>query len=296
MRMWALVLVALSALVGCVGPVGPSGEDGEDGDRGTMGVPGEDGTNGRDGVQGKMGLPGMDGQDGATGPMGLPGQEGDDGSSGLQGPMGLPGRDGGGEDTLAFAESLYGFEDSIFNVYCPILIDGQPGTARGTGWKHNAQVFTARHVVTGATGLCQVYDQDNFAIGTVQSITSYTLGGVAQDVVGLTMLWTATGEQRANIPVAATWVPKSGEPVGLLSFPWDFTSTVQYTFGHLSGNVAGELADIQWGLAILTDLVAYHGSSGAPVFNRAGQVVAILVGGSDSINQDLTTSILVLGL
>lgn len=76
---------------------------------------------------------------------------------------------------------------------------------------------------------------------------------------------------------------KKGDPLFLISHPWDFINNQLVTFGLVvSEDITNSLQKEKkalWHKAILSDMSASPGSSGAPIFDIQGNYIGIHVGG-----------------
>ena len=183
------------------------------------------------------------------------------------------------ELTCPKQNSYYSLEDSIESTIDNVVhIRNKSGGWQGSGvlLKPNL-ILTARHVAE---------DGEDFDItlndGTVykanRAITSkmYDLGFIKLDV-------------DVNLPVCTTTIGtikdcRLGQTVYAIGSPFGDINQNSVTAGIVS-SLARKLEDFgcpqSWGWGILwqSDIATYGGNSGCPVYNRAGQLIGIVVGG-----------------
>lgn len=262
-------LITCLSLFACVGPMGPAGQDGTDGKDGKMGVPGADGVDGSMGTMGLMGKPGTNGTNGINGTQGL---------QGSPGPMGLPGQSAESLEDAALV--LQPYEKSILDIQCTGIDPTNNNVATVfscTGAKIKAGVLTAAHCFDPTTQLtsCNIFNATVLVGTTPAPVGKQPLvSGFTQDVALLTnVTWNTTGAGLSEIPVDPTWRPTVGETVGLMNFPGDLRNWVEYSFGAIES--ASVPVSNQYLLGFTVDYVSTHGSSGGPVFDAKGDIVAV---------------------
>lgn len=284
MRSLVLILVA-GLFVGC-GSDGSNGKDGQNcevipTDTGAQIKCGDTTTDINNGTAGTNGINGTDGKDGTNGI---------DGEDGINGKDGLDGINGTSYDD-AMQETLNiiignNYNQSVFNVYCT---DGSFNyTATGTKIS-NSTILTAHHVVDGMTA-CSLYSNGVF-VGNLDLNIISQIGSIDMVIVGTN--FNSVGSSLPSVPylTTGTFSPYIGQMLLLISHPLDLDNNRQFTFGYVTDNYISS-SDLgsnstYWEDAFTSDMVATSGSSGAPVFNEYGIIVAIHVGGYSSTNLDL---------
>jgi S1-C subfamily serine protease len=240
---------------------------------GTDGAPGADGRDGVDGAQGR---------DGATGTRGLAGTTGERGAPGIS-----------AADPSAMVEAIASSASAILIVTCTdgAVFSTGSGTKTTTG-----TVITAEHVTNAMTS-CSVYSEAPVTL--LGDATLISQRG-ARDQVELSISWNATGDSVQGLAPQLNVAPTIGDLVAVVGHPdlgGSLALELQYTTGlvtaaNLDSTFATTLSAAYWQSSWSTDAVAWHGNSGGPVFNAAGQWVGILVGGfnggPDNLGPDLS--------
>jgi S1-C subfamily serine protease len=201
---------------------------------------------------------------------------------------GTDGRDGrdGMDDGIKASRMInatIGYRNSVLDLEC------NDGTSywRGTGTKiTGGRILTAYHVVKDAV-TCSYWSES--------SARYVGLGGTmhqnkSQDVACIEDIsWTDHGKALREVPFLFGYKVHLNELLLLLSFPLDLDSNLQFTFGNVTDDLVSpyDTPRSDWLSAFMSDMVATSGSSGAPVFNRDGNIVAIHVGGYSKNNLDL---------
>jgi S1-C subfamily serine protease len=275
------VVAALSVLVlacGCEGPPGP------------MGPPG---------IQGE---PGHDGAVGLQGPAGEPGavaQSSDDGEE-PQGSLTLDGNTGRGVDVVNLVGEIAEHSAAFVIVQC--TSDGE-SFSFGTGTKTDSgTVLTADHVVDD-NPTCDVFSES--PVQHLGSVEDFAQQG-SRDQMELVVDWNDVGEAIVGVEPVIDARPALGEFVVVVGHPGvgsNLSLEHQYTTGFVtSADAAATLANLSratyWSEGYTTDAVAWHGNSGGPVFNDAGEWIGLLVGSfngaADNTGPDLTVAIPIL--
>jgi S1-C subfamily serine protease len=234
-----------------MGPAGPPGEAGETGAPAADGAPGERGEKGESGDPGAMGL------------QGLRGEAGDD-----------------GVDVANVVGRIAERADALVIVQCSedgesFRLGSGTKTARGT-------VITAQHVID-AMGSCDIYSEAPVTL--LGTSTLFTQEG-QRDQAELDVTWTVDGEAIEGLVPEFGVLPEVGTFVVVVGHPGVGASIFlehQYTTGYVtSADPAETLVNLGWGdyweHGYATDAVAWHGSSGGPVFDQDGVWIGILVG------------------
>jgi len=131
------------------------------------------------------------------------------------------------------------------------------GTCSGFAVKHNV-IATAGHCVSWGTTTVMVEGQ---GLCEIRAIIRDTTDHVFLRVTGCTF----------KHVVKFGPAPKQGDEVFLWSAPFGIRQLL--IFGRVAGWMPGELVNAQ---TTLYDLNGFSGSSGGPIFNMQGQVVAIV--------------------
>lgn len=248
-----LIISALISIYGCGsdGTQGPAGES----VKGARGLQGES-------IKGDPG-------ESITGPKGDRGEKGDPGKS-ITGPKGETGDQGeSAEDTInATLTAVAPYHSSVLDISCD--------SGRGTGVLVPGNlILTAHHVVKDATS-CD-YWSGNYLVASGGTFTQ--LG--SRDQVSIApnpATWTTFSAQLTPVPFMTDFIPTLGERLLLMSFPLDLDADLQYTFGRVN-NVDVDKYAPYWSESFTTDMAAAAGSSGGPVFDAAGRLVGLHVGG-----------------
>lgn len=213
------------------------------------------------GSSGPAGQNGVNGSDGVNGSPGEPGPAGQNGS---------PGKDGKGyaESLIAALQKIQVNSGSVLDLEC--ISNG----TRGTGTKlTDGRVLTAHHVINGCTNMQYYSGPALVGVGG-----SYTQDGV-RDVVRISnVVWNTQGLALSGISEQRGHLPKLGDLLLTASYPLDLVDDVQITSGLVTDENFSA-GGSYWAGAVITDAAAAGGSSGAPVFNDAGDLIGIHVGG-----------------
>jgi hypothetical protein len=197
----------------------------------------------------------------------------------VTGPAGQPGANGtvAARDLIA---KVVAYRSSILDVVCT------SNATHGTGTKTmNGQIITAAHVMAGCTAA--EYYGEGILVGAGGAFAP-PVANRDLTIIG-SINWTAFGLLIPGVPAWAGYTPSIGEATVLASYPATILSDIQFSLGLVTDdNVVNSLpADFptSWSGAFQTDSAGGQGSSGGPMFNQAGQWVAILVGqwGADGV-------------
>jgi hypothetical protein len=252
------LIIGVLLLVGCAGKDGLDGADGSDG------------SNGADGRNGTAGLSGTNGTNGVNGTNGINGDDGVGFDEGMQYTLGL----------VVPKASI-----SVLNIICT------DGTYywRGTGTKvRNNAILTARHVTEDSTSC--FYYLGTTIVASGGTVTNSSLGRDLALIVDPTAysLWSTVGHiVPSPVDLSTLYI---GQMLLLVSYPAEIVGDLQYTFGFVTdNNVQNSLGDrrYSWEGAFTTDMAAAGGSSGGPVFDEEGQLIALHVGASSDDGLEL---------
>lgn len=192
--------------------------------------------------------------------------------------------------------------DSVLSIRCQ---DSKQISWRGTGTKidsHN--VLTADHMIFNTVDLskkypflCEFYD-DGVLVGKIDISGKNTNKAVQINQRDMSLLNVNFNEKGLKISFLTPKIVQivRGLPLILVSHPLDFKNDKLTTFGLVvNANVQNSLPEsrqIYWSNAIMTDMSASPGSSGAPLFNTNGDFIGIHVGGERSKGLNLNYQLL----
>lgn len=231
-------------------------------------------------VQNEIRAPLCNGIDGRVGDRGERGEPGAMGATGATGATGMAGQNA---QEVADVLSLVRPKNSSI-----VIIDCTDGAgSRGTGTKTAAgTVLTAQHVVEGMSN-CELFSASpNMLLGSM--LSSATRG--QRDQAEMQVTWTTSGEILRGLEPTLQTTPQLGDLVTIVGFPDVYDGIVyehQFTAGFVTStslsttfaNVpAFEGSDVEWESAWSTDAIVWHGNSGGPVFDAAGNWIGMAVG------------------
>lgn len=191
--------------------------------------------------------------------------------------------------------------DSVLSIRCS---DKKGKGWKGTGTKiDDSIILTADHMLSDFDDKervfpfkCELYD-DGELIGKMNIKNSKSYLQVSNiDMAMIKPDFNDKGKKIKPIfPKESTVI--RGLPLILVSHPLDFTNDKLTTFGlvvndNVQKSLAGDKIDY-WKNAILTDMSASPGSSGAPIFNTNGDLIGIHVGGERNKGLNLNYQILI---
>ena len=299
---WSIA-VLLAACGGEEGPVGPAGEKGEPGERG------EQGPEGPQGERGEQGEPGAPGEEGEQGEPGAPGEEGE---RGIQGPPGEAGRFLNWADVIeesGLDQAIYGIGYEVRGINFLI----------GTGFNahFNDAIWTNAHVVVGLIEVLEALLNTNldprpFAVksGTpIGGSDTYRLelwsehpaydGSVLSPDIGLLVI----GREFTGVPslLPREMAPelRVGQPVATMGFPGEvaaFNTTVPLaTFKDGTISALRPFRSDLVSVSPANNRVVQHnldlspGTSGSPIFDHEGWIVAVNHAGTETLVIDHNT-------
>jgi hypothetical protein len=207
------------------------------------------------------------------------GQKGETGEKGDKGAIGEKGEAGAiGVDSIKdIVTGLQKYKPSILDIKCN---DGDSAW-RGTGTKvENGQILTAHHVLENAIE-CDYYS-NNVRIGGGGSFNQSN----ARDLIFIYDInWTEEGEKLNEVPINYSYFPIVGDLLIGMTHPGFYEDTIQTTISFVAAESMSEYerdtyADYWYNAFTTTDAATAGGSSGGPIFDSNGDIVAILVGGS----------------
>ena len=283
---WVVLFAVLTACKGDPGAQGPTGPQGNQGVQGPQGVQGVQGDQGVRGVQGEQGTQGSQGVQGAQGP---------------QGEQGEPGV------TLDWADTIEKgrLADAIYIV--GVFLDGVP---RPSGTAFSAyftdRLWTNAHVVEGIlevvndpefaernpvpfvtrTGTLIGGDETYLWTGFVMHPGYDTASSFSPDIALISIAGEITHESPSFLPREFTDDLRAGQPVGTLGFPrllaimdriLPIANFKDGTISALRPFYNEEFVEfpINTGRLIHYNLATLGGTSGSPVFDHEGFVIAI---------------------
>jgi len=226
---------------------------------------------------------GTNGRDGAPGAPGSQGERGADGADGVRGATGPAGAPGKSPPNVVAGVAKRAAAIVIVECTDGDEIGDGSGTKTDTG-----TVITAMHVVDDMTS-CKVYSQAPVVL--LGTMTLATQRGT-RDEAELSMNWTADGSSIPGVTPSLGVVPAIGDLVTVVGHPGVYDGLAlehQYTTGFVTAtDLTATLASVptlvnaglatRWAQSWSTDAVAWHGNSGGPVFDAAGNWIGILVG------------------
>lgn len=313
---YTLFLISMLVLWGCEGKVGPAGPTGSQGPQGPQGVKGDTGATGPAGAQGATGPQGPAGTAGATGPQG---PEGPRGSIGPQGIQGVPGPQGEPGSALDWAEVIEdaNIEDSIYAI-------GVRGSGKNyiigsgfTAFFSNA-IWTNGHVVIGVLRALRDFGHLDLTPFAMKSGTAYGGpdtylldlnnlyihpdydGNTLSPDVGVFFLDAGTFTHEQLLPllprILAPYL-RVGQPIGTMGFPGEIsdpsTTVPIATFkdGTISAlrpfhNLSPTPENSRF---VQHNLDLSAGTSGSPIFDHRGFVIAVNNAGTDRLVYDQRT-------
>ena len=313
MSLRAFLLTASLLVVACQGergPVGPAGVQGPPGQQGISGAQGIAGSQGEPGIQGDPGVPGPQGERGETGPPGDPGPAGPQGEQGEPGERGEQGPAGPQGETLNWADviedgNLY---DAIYAV--GIMMNGG-NLVIGTAFSayYTDRLWTAAHVTERIDGLLseprlRSRNPRPFATKTgtlVGGSETYTWNrhfthpdydGTVQspDVALIVLDEELPHVTPALLPRDLTDGLRVGQPLGSLGFPAysplqnDVLPLATFREGTLSSlrpfyDASFDSDPRNTGRVVHYNMALTGGTSGSPVFDHHGFIVAVQYAG-----------------
>lgn len=306
----------ISGPQGNVGPQGEPGIQGLPGDRGETGPSGERGPAGPQGEQGIQGEPGIPGPQGARGEPGEPGEPGEQGEQGPAGPQGAPGTQGepgpaGPQgETLNWADVIE--EGNLYDaIYAVGIMMNDGNRVLGTAFRayYTDRLWTAAHVADRIDELLsdprlRSRNPRPFATRTgtlVGGSETYTWsrhfthpeydGSLESPDVALIVLEEELPyDLPAFLPRDLAAGLRVGQPLGTLGFPGydplqnDVLPLATFREGTLSSlrpfyDAAFDRDPRNTGRVVHYNMALPGGTSGSPVFDHHGYIVAVQYAG-----------------
>ena len=293
LRLTTLLVASLLAL-SCEGPIGPPGPQGSTGSTGAQGPQGPGGQDGSTGPQGPSG---------PQGPPGPPGVDGSDGEDGPPGPQGetLDWADVLAEHRIEDATYVLGYAytrpsdgERYFRMFCT-----------GFAAYYTGVIWTNAHCVDGALEIAEAFENVRGGDPRFYIVQAGTrLDGNQIHEILLARYWkhpdydgTPNSEDiglldiDGDLPVLMNLLPQRfvddisvGQPIGTLGFPGE----LRYSGGAESGwrvtatfkdGIVSALRMIEEGddphVEVQYNFDTSGGTSGSPVFDHNGWVVAV---------------------
>lgn len=321
------IAILLAACEGKQGPVGPRGEEGERGERGEQGPAGQQGERGErgergpqgdpgeqgaQGDRGSQGEPGEEGAQGDRGPRGEPGERGQEGERGPEGPQGEPG------EFLNWADVIEesGLDQAIYAIGYEVRgINFLIGT--GFNAHFNDAIWTNAHVVMGLIEVLEALRNTNldprpFAVksGTpIGGSDTYSLdlwfehpaydGSVLSPDIGLLVIDREFTGVPSLLPREMAPELRVGQPVATMGFPGEvaaFNTTVPLaTFKDGTISALRPFRPDVVSVSPDNNRVVQHnldlsgGTSGSPIFDHQGWIVAVNHAGTETLVIDQNT-------
>ncbi len=306
----AVLLTAAFLAVACQGERGPVGPIGVQGSQGTQGVPGPQGIagpQGDPGLQGEPGIAGPQGERGETGPQGEqgePGPVGPQGEQGEQGPVGPQGQ------TLNWADviedgNLY---DAVYAVGI-MMDDGDIIVGTAFGAYYTDRLWTNAHVVTRIDELLDddrlrfrnptpfvaktgtlIGESETYAWNRHYTHPDYDGTVESPDLAILVLNEELPHDLPSLLPREMTGAMRIGQPLGTLGFPAypplhnDVLPLATFREGTLSSlrpfyDAAFDRDPQNTGRVVHYNMSLAGGTSGSPVFDHNGYIVAVQYAG-----------------
>jgi S1-C subfamily serine protease len=201
------------------------------------------------------------------------------GAAGEKGEKGDPGDYTASINALLLKVRTY--KESILDVECN-------NNMRGTGaLVTGGEILTAHHVTENSTS-CKFFSGGGY-VGESETITQQG----NRDIVFIKPV-EPLPHSLHKISYVQGYNPRVGELLLAMTHPEFLNYHVQYTFGNIAGEAMTDAeignATGYWNGAFTATVETAPGSSGGPVFDGSGNIIAIVVGGAS--DQALQISIL----
>lgn len=310
---------------GRTGAQGVEGPEGPQGPQGVQGVPGVQGPTGPQGEPGPRGVEGVPGVQGPTGPQGVPGPQGEPGPPGEPGPRGEQDVPGDGVP-LNWADVI---EDG--NIYDAVYVVGVETETSwytvGTAFAayYSDRMWTNAHVVAAALEIAQeefgevryfvaragerfvdegpgpgfIYWND-FIIHEDYDAVSFPFD--SPDVALISLEEEVPGPLPALLPRAFGGDLRIGQPLGTLGYPGSLSDETfdlvlptfkDGTLSALRPFLNDRFDGTNTAMLLHYNLFTEGGTSGSPVFDHNGHIVAINFAGKVQVVRDESDEIIV---
>ena len=294
---WSLVAL-LAACEGEQGPVGPQGEKGGRGEPGPAGPQGERGEQGPEGSQGETGESGPQGEQGEQGP---------------QGPAGAAGEPGGFLNWADVIEQA-GLDQAIYAIGFEVF---DTNFLIGTGFSahYTNAIWTNAHVVQGLIdALAELRDhgprpfavKSGTAIGGAETHALFHYlehpaydGSTQSPDIGVLIVDVEFATAPSFLPREMALELRVGQPVATMGFPGEIaplnTTVPLATFkdGTISAlrpyRPEAEPATPEDSRILQHSLDLSGGTSGSPIFDHEGWIVAVNNSGTEALVIDQRT-------
>lgn len=168
---------------------------------------------------------------------------------------------------------LASLDPSVVYIYS----EGEKGASEGTGFfvSKSGHFLTNAHVIQGPSNYVATFDGKEYRANLIQ----------VDENLDLALLQVVTNVDRFQpVTIGNSNAVQRGEPIIVIGNP----SGNRFAYSVLSGIVSG--TNREWGLLQLS-VTTYGGVSGAPVFNKSGAVIGVMV----AVPQNITDTTVTVG-